>query len=92
MAKPQNVPYRFTELARAQIGENHWLVISRRNDGKYVQARATVTRVDGKEETMFFPDPLVIQSLPGLEEAANAFMAAIEKAQSLEERMQSVNK
>lgn len=80
MAQINKGPFRFRELSRAEIGDNVWIVVSKREpDNKIVVARANIAVAEGREKTMFMPDPLIINNAEALGAAGNCLLDAYEK-------------
>lgn len=72
MSNPQ-----FKEIVRVMLEENLDLVISERADGFYSAAQQRFTTVRGRRSGLWIKNALIVDAV-GLEEAANAFMAALD--------------
>jgi hypothetical protein len=68
---------QFREIVRVNLEENLDLVISERADGLFSAAQQRFTTVHGRRSGMWVKNALIV-SADGLEEAANAFMAALD--------------
>lgn len=75
-------PFRFRELSRAEIGDNVWLVVSERSDGRIVVARANVAVAEGRPKTMYMPDPLIMNNREALGAAGNCLLDAFERLEA----------
>lgn len=71
--------FRFRELSRVEIGDNVWLVVSERSDGKIVVARGNVVIAEGRPKTMFMPDPLILKDKEALGASGNCLLDGFEK-------------
>lgn len=83
-------PFRFKELSRVEVGDNLWLVISERSDGKIVVARASIAIIEGKSKTIFMQDPLLLNNKDALGAAGNCLLDAFEKLERNQEKQQPV--
>lgn len=50
----------FQQLAECEIGENKFLVISKRSDGEYSISQRVVAHVDGKEVSFFMKGAWIV--------------------------------
>ena len=79
----------FTQIVCVPLEENLELVISERSDGLYSAAQRRWTTIHGRRSGMWLKNAIIVNE-EGLEEAANAFMAALDyviakRAQNAEE-------
>lgn len=68
---------QFREIVRVSIEENLDLVISERQDGFYSAAQQRFSVIRGRRIGGWVKNALIVDAT-GLEEAANAFMAALD--------------
>lgn len=79
MASNNRGPYQYKELCRAEIGDNLWVVVSQRIDGKIIIATANVVKAEGRTKTVFLANPLILGSIEALGEMGNCLLDAHDK-------------
>ena len=68
------------ELARVEIGDNVWLIVSRRQyDGKIVMASGNMVQADGHTKMMYNAISIVISSVEGVGKAGDCLLDVYEK-------------
>jgi hypothetical protein len=50
----------FTEIIKREIGENKFIVVSRRDDGKFSIAQQVIVESDGKEMSFFMKNAIIV--------------------------------
>jgi hypothetical protein len=79
--------FRYQELARAEVGDNVWIIVSlRKPDNELVVAIGNIVQAAGREKMMYNAAPIILPHKDALEEAGNCLLAAVDKLEEMYER------
>jgi hypothetical protein len=73
------VAHSYHELSRVEVGENFWIVVSQRNDGKIIIATANVVQAEGRTKTVFLANPLILKNLQSLADMGDCLLDACDR-------------
>jgi hypothetical protein len=68
----------FIEIIKKEIGENKFIVVSKRDDGKFSVAQQVIVESDGKKMSFFMKNAIIVGK-DGLAKIIDALTIALNK-------------